>query len=51
MDHFTKASLGDARILLDMVVYAVVVLATGGVRLGDVKAVVNMVRNRKSLAT
>ena len=51
VDHFTKASLGDARILLDMVVYAVVVLATGGVRLGDVKAVVNMVRNRKSLAT
>lgn len=50
-DHFTKASLGDARIVLDGVVYLVVVLATGGVRISDAKAVLNMVRNRKSLAS
>ncbi len=49
VDHFTKP-LGDVRLVLDLATYAVVVLGTGGVKLADVKAVVNMVRNRRSLA-
>lgn len=49
VDHFSKPYLGDARIAADLVVYVVVVLVTGGVRLADVKAVVGMVRNRKNL--
>ncbi len=50
VDHFSKPYLGDLRIAADLVVYLVVVLATGGVRLSDVKAVIGMVRNRKNLA-
>jgi O-antigen/teichoic acid export membrane protein len=49
VDHFTK-SLGDARLVLALATYAVVVLGTGGVKIADVKAVIGMVRNRKALA-
>jgi O-antigen/teichoic acid export membrane protein len=50
VDHFAKP-LGDARLVLVGLTYAVVVLGTGGVRLGDVKSVVQMVRNRRNLAS
>lgn len=49
VDHFAKP-LGDARLVLALVTYAVVVLGTGGVKIADVKAVIGMVRNRKTLA-
>jgi O-antigen/teichoic acid export membrane protein len=45
--HRSLVSLGDLRLVVDALVYALVLLGTRGVRLGDVREVVNMVRNRK----
>jgi hypothetical protein len=48
--HRTLASIGDLRLVVDALVYAAVLLGTRGVRLSDVREVVNMVRNRKQVA-
>lgn len=45
--HRTLAAYGDWRLVADAIVYAVVILATRGVRISDVRDVVNLVRNRK----
>lgn len=42
--------LKDATLIVDGLVYVVVLFATRGVRVSDVKAVIGMIRNRRNLA-
>jgi O-antigen/teichoic acid export membrane protein len=50
LTHRTLAAWGHYRLIPDVFVYAAVALGTRAVRLSDVRQVVNMVRNRKSVA-
>lgn len=47
--HFALASIGPARLIVDGVVYAALALATGVVRLGDIKNLLRMIRDRKKI--
>jgi hypothetical protein len=42
--------LKDATLVVDGLVYVIVLFATRGVRVADVKAVIGMIRNRRNLA-
>ncbi|MFO0742985.1 MAG: oligosaccharide flippase family protein [Labilithrix sp.] len=47
--HTSLTSLGHLRLLVDMAVYGVLLLATGVVRPSDVKDILKMIKNRKQL--
>lgn len=47
--HRAMANLGPARIVVDALVYGVLMLLTGVVRIGDVKDVLRLIRDRKKL--
>jgi O-antigen/teichoic acid export membrane protein len=47
--HRTLAGLGPARLVADGLVYAVLALATGVIRIRDIKNVLRMIRDRKKI--
>jgi O-antigen/teichoic acid export membrane protein len=47
--HLALAKIGPARLAVDAVVYGALMLATGVVRIGDVKDVLRLIKDRKKL--